>query len=309
MKTALVLGVSGGFGKHMAMALLQQNWQVQVLLRDAQKLPKELINRVVVCQGDANNLEDVNQAAQGSQLLIYGINVPYEHWQVKAIPLLKVSLEVAKQKQMTFLFPGNVYVYDPAQGPSFLESSPKKSVTTKGDIRIKMEGMLEEAANDGLKVLVLRAGDFFGKNVTSSWMNFLLKSNPKHYTLTVPGPMNIPHTWAYLPDLAQQACQLLEQKTWHKNYNEFNFKGHRFSFSELKNVIEKNTGKQVKIKKLPWWLFKVLAIFKADIREIIAMKYLWFNEINLESSELLFLKDSTKNNTVLIDSLLESNLI
>jgi len=307
MKTALVLGVSGGFGKHMAMALLQQNWQVQVLLRDAKKLPKELIDRVVVYEGNASNHQDVKLASKGCAALVYGINVPYERWHQEAIPLLQVSLAVANQEAMSFLFPGNVYVYDPQQGPSFLENSPKKSITAKGNIRIQMEALLAEAAQNGLKVLLLRAGDFFGKELASSWMNFILKANPKHYTLTVPGPMHMPHTWAYLPELAQQACGLLEQDNWPSNYHEVHFQGSRFSFDELKHVIEKRTGKPVKVRKLPWWLFSFLGLFKAEIRELVAMKYLWFNEINLDSSHPPVNK---KNNPPeLIDSLLESGLV
>ena len=309
MKTALVLGVSGGFGKHVAMALLQQGWCVRVLLRDANKLPTELIDRVVVFQGDAFNHEDVKLASQGCGALVYGINVPYERWQLEAIPLLSVSLEVAKQEAMTFLFPGNVYVYDPEQGPSFLETAPKKSITAKGEIRIKMEAMLKKAAQNGLKVRLLRAGDFFGKDLASSWMNFILKANPKHYTLTVPGPMQMPHTWAYLPELAQQACGLLEQGNWPSNYHEVNFEGHRFSFSDLKNVIEKRTGKPVKVRKLPWWLFRFLGLFKADIRELVAMKYLWFNEINLETGHPPMKRLNGHKQSELIDSLLESGLV
>jgi len=309
MKTALVLGVSGGFGKHMAMALLQQDWHVQVLLRDSKKLPKELQGRVRVYEGNAFNHEDVKLASKGCAALVYGINVPYERWQQEAIPLLNVSLEVAKQETMTFLFPGNVYVYDPQQGPSFLEGSPKKSITVKGDIRIQMEALLADAAQNGLKVLLIRAGDFFGKDLASSWMNFILKANPKHYTLTVPGPMQMPHTWAYLPELAQQACGLLEQDNWPGNYHEVHFEGHRFSFDDLKNVIEKRTGKPVKVRKLPWWLFNILGFFKADIRELVAMKYLWFNEINLETGHQPMTGSNRNNQSELIDSLLESGLV
>ena len=47
MKTALVLGISGGFGGHVAQALARQGWGIRALLRDPARLPARFQGEVI----------------------------------------------------------------------------------------------------------------------------------------------------------------------------------------------------------------------------------------------------------------------
>ena len=50
---------------------------------------------------------------------------------------------------------------------------------------------------------VIRAGDFFGGG-PGSWFDLAIAKRAAAGALVYPGPLDRPHAWAYLPDLAQE---------------------------------------------------------------------------------------------------------
>ena len=67
-------------------------------------------------------------------------------------------------------FPGTVYNFGPDTFPLVAEDAPQHPRTRKGSIRVEMEACLRQAADQGVKTLILRAGDFFGPETTgNSW--------------------------------------------------------------------------------------------------------------------------------------------
>ncbi|KAA3620343.1 MAG: NAD-dependent epimerase/dehydratase family protein, partial [Proteobacteria bacterium] len=69
MKKALVIGVTGGFGEHVAAALLDKGWHVKALVRDPAKRAG-LARGIKVVHGDARRIEDVRRAADGVDVLV-----------------------------------------------------------------------------------------------------------------------------------------------------------------------------------------------------------------------------------------------
>ncbi len=54
--------------------------------------------------------------------------------------------------------------------PVLTESSPQQPKTQKGAIRVELERRLAAAAEAGhVRVLIVRAGDYFGPHVRNSW--------------------------------------------------------------------------------------------------------------------------------------------
>ena len=100
MKTALVMGITGGFGGHVARELASHGWQIRALTRDPKKLP---INTPAIeaVSGDAANIADVRKAARGVDLIVYGVNAPYPEWEAKVVPWLDVTATVAEETGAT----------------------------------------------------------------------------------------------------------------------------------------------------------------------------------------------------------------
>lgn len=308
MKTVLIMGINGGFGGHVAEALARHGWKIRALMRNPLKLPTRFHGAEII-KGDASNIDDVRLAANNVDLVVYGINPAKYDWENKALPWLDIAATVAEEKTLNIVFPGNVYVFNPANGPEFNEESVIDPVTPKGIIRQAMEARLKVASENGAKVVIIRCGDFMGKNLLSSWLKFLINQNKKQTTLTTTGEVNLIHSWAYLPDVAQAVTEITTKLNELPAFNVFHFKGHQFSFNELSQSIAKVTGQKVMMKKFPWFIIKVMGIFSKLYAGLFEMRYLWKAEINLDGNKLNTLLGHDVEITPLNEILRETNYL
>lgn len=308
MKTALIMGASGGFGGHVARALVEQGWRLRVLMRDPAKLPAALKVAEVIT-GDAGDLEDVRTAAQGVELLVYGINPANYQWEGKALPWLENAATVAEERKLSLVFPGNVYVFDPADGPEFNETAAFHPVTSKGKIRVAMEERLELASKRGATVIVVRCGDFIGTQSPSTWIRQLIKPTSRGYTVSATGPVDLEHTWAYLPDVAQTVAELVAKQHALGAHNVFHFKGYRMSFNQMAETIRQTTGKKVKVNRFPWWAVRLVSPFSTLFKSLLEMRYLWNNVVNMSDDKLTATLGKPVPHTPLGEALLQSGII
>ena len=90
-----------------------------------------------------------------------------------------------------------------------------------------MERRLESGAARGkAKVLIVRAGDFFGARAVNSWFSQgLVKAGSHPKAITYPGRRGVGHQWAYLPDLAATMLRLVEREAL-DDFATYNFGGH-----------------------------------------------------------------------------------
>jgi len=285
MKTALIMGINGGFGGYVAKALMRQGWKIKALMRDESTLLPVFVGTETI-QGDASNIEDVRKAADNVELIVYGINPVNYDWVNKALPWLDVTATVAEEKGLNIIFPGNVYVFNPVHGPGFDENSIISPVTSKGEIRCALEERLNVASKHGAKVIIIRCGDFLGKHAHSAWIHHLVKSGKQQIKLLTTGPASLTHSYAYLPDVARSVAELASKFDVLPAFNIFHFKGNQFNFNDLATTMSKVTGKKVVIKNFPWFAIKVMSLYSKMYSGILEMRYLWNVEINLEDKKL-----------------------
>jgi len=108
-------------------------------------------------------------AAAGVQLIVHAVNPPgYRNWKGTVLPMTENSIAAAKASGARLVIPGNVYNFAPDAGPAIAEDAPQVPATRKGAIRVEMERRLRQASRDGVRVLILRAGDFFGPAAPNS---------------------------------------------------------------------------------------------------------------------------------------------
>jgi nucleoside-diphosphate-sugar epimerase len=308
MKMALVLGITGGFGGHVAEALAERGWQLRALMRDPARLP-ERFKAAEVVVGDAGCDEDVRRAADGAQLLVYGVNAPYGQWDSTVVPWLDVSARVAEAARLTIVFPGNVYNFDPADGPRFDEQAPMQPPTAKGRLRVQMESRLRRASAQGARVLIVRAGNFVGAHAPSTWLRHLIKRTARGYALSAAGPRDLKHAWAYLPDLAQTIAELIAQPDRLTAFSVFHFRGHEASFDDLAAAIQQASGHAVRMKNFPWWAMRLAAPFSAWSRSLLEMRYLWEHPVQLAETRLVATLPMPVPHTPLTEALVRSGLV
>ncbi len=176
-RTALVIGATGSFGGHAVSALIKHGWRIRALARDPAAAAAKAGPRMPIewVKGDGMSAEDVTAAARGACVIVHAANPPgYKNWGGLVMPMTRATIAAAKAVGARIVVPGNVYNYAPDAGPSIAEDAPQTPVTRKGKIRVEMERALREATTAGAKVLILRAGDFFGPAAPNGWPNWLV---------------------------------------------------------------------------------------------------------------------------------------
>jgi nucleoside-diphosphate-sugar epimerase len=146
--------------------------------------------------------------------------------------------------------------------------------------------MFAEAADRGVKTLILRAGDFFGGDGRGSWFDTVIVRAIERGKVTYPGPDDAIHAWAYLPDLSHAFVSLADKAGSLSNFEMFNFAGHSVTGRELHAAIEQAMERPLAAAGFPWPLIRAGGLFYPMWREIAEMAYLWKRPHRLKGDKL-----------------------
>lgn len=290
---ALILGATGGIGGALAQRLHAAGWRIRALHRDApaQQARNKQYDWV---QGDAMQRADVLRAAEGAALIVHAVNPPgYRNWATLVLPMLDNTIAAARQCGARVVLPGTVYNYGPETFPDIDVDAPQHPRTRKGALRVEMERRLEQAAADGVRSLIVRAGDFFGPGAANNWFSQgLVKPGRPVTAVSNPGRAGIGHQWAYLPDVAETICRLVACETTLDTFSRFHMNGHWDADgtrmpATIARVAAVASGRAVRVQPLPWWLLTMLSPFVTTLREMQEMRYLWRQPVRLNNRRLL----------------------
>lgn len=281
---ALVLGATGGSGGETAARLAARGWRVRAMRRGPPPAGHGHLDWV---QGDALSEADVARAAEGAQLIVHAVNPPgYRNWAGTVVPMLDNTIAAARRQGARIAFPGSVYNFHPAVFPRLSEDTPQHPVTRKGALRVEMERRLAEAAEAGTPVLILRAGDFFGPRAANNWFSqVLVKSGRPVSSVTLPGPADVPHAWAYLPDFAETLTRLIARGP-QASFEVFHMRGHQVTGRQMAEAVSRAAGRRVPVRAMPWLGVHAAAPFVEMMRELVEMRYLCRLEHELDNSRL-----------------------
>ena len=291
-RTVLVIGATGGIGGEVARNLAARGWRVRALHRDPEAAARRAgLPSVEWVKGDAMDAGSVIAAAAGADLIFHGANPPgYRNWAGLALPMLESSIAAAKANGARIAFPGTVYNFGPETFPLVAEDAPQRPLSRKGRIRVAMEARLEQAAGDGVPVLIVRAGDFFGPSVGNSWFGQgIVRPGRAPRALTYPGSHDAGHDWAYLPDLAETFGRLIARADELPAFARFHFRGHYFPRGvEMAEAVRDALGRpSLPIRRFPWPLVYLAAPFVETMREVLEMRYLWRETLELDNRRLV----------------------
>ncbi|WP_234689086.1 NAD-dependent epimerase/dehydratase family protein [Allorhizobium ampelinum] len=295
---ALVLGATGGVGGAVARALACRGYHVRALHRDAARMAAKQKERqppleplLEWVQGDAMNRDDVLQAAKGASVILHGVNPPgYRNWGTLVLPMIDNTIAAARASGACILMPGTIYNYGPDAFPLLSEASPQHPQTVKGRIRVELERRLEQAAGEGVRVILVRAGDFFGPEAGNNWFAQGLITPGKPVTrVNLPGRPGVSHSWAYLPDVAETFIRLLERAPDLPAFARFHMQGQVDSdgYAMAKAIRQASGSPSVRFKRFAWWIVPLLSPIVPVFRELLEMRYLWRESIALDNRHLV----------------------
>lgn len=150
-----------------------------------------------------------------------------------------------------------------------------------------MERRLLVASKNGARVLIVRAGDFFGRKAGNNWFSQgLVKPGKPVTAVSNPGRRGVGHQWSYLPDVARTVIELLARRDSLGPFAAFHMAGHwDADGSQMAEAIQRavapRTGRKPRVAAFPWWLLTLASPFVATFREMREMRYLWREPIRM----------------------------
>jgi nucleoside-diphosphate-sugar epimerase len=278
-----VLGSNGHVGNATMRGFRDAGWNVVGFGRSNRRP----VQGTTFMSGDANELAAVKAAIAGADVVVYALHLPYDKWGNGASERqLQVVIDAMAGTGKTLMFPGTIYNYR-ASDRFVAPTLRQEAEAPRGAIRIRLEGMLRAEAEKGsFRVIILRAGDFYGPGETGDWFDqAMLMDYPKgkiHHL----GDLDKGHSWAYLPDLGRAFAHLAGQRSTLAPFENFHFHGHWATHREMMAAIGKALPKPVSVSPMPWWLLRMVGLVNPIMRDIYRMRYLWLNEMELVDPRL-----------------------
>ncbi len=277
-RSVLILGANGRFGHAAVLAFASAGWRVLAQVRRVPITPwPAAVSYVTTPLPETDAL--AAQAA-GASVVVHAVNPPYTAWREQVLPLARLGMALAQRLDATFMLPGNVYNFGAAMPALLTETTPELPSGEKGQIRCELEAEMAARAGQGLRSVVLRAGDFFGAG-TGSWMDQAMVKSIAKGKLVYPGPLNVPHAWAYLPDLARAFVAVAERPRV-QGFERLHFAGHTLTGAQLLDGIEAaaaglglRPAKGFRRGGMPWAWIRFGGLVWPMWRSLAEMSYLW----------------------------------
>lgn len=281
-RTVVILGAAGRAANETGRAFVDHGFRVKAVTRDG----RSVLPGATAVAADGADASQLAKAIEGADFVLNGLNPPYTEWAEKAVPIARNVAQALRGSGATHLFIGNVYAFGSPMPRHLRESTPERPSTEKGRIRQEMEALFrQESEAFGTQTIVLRAGDFFGAG-SGSWFDQALASKLHKGVFTAPGPMDLSHAWAYLPDLAQAFVAAARSADRLPRFDALHFPGHTVTLADMKAAIEQATGKSLATSTMPWWAIRAMGLVNPMMREIAAMSYQWREPHELESDRI-----------------------
>ena len=281
--TVMVLGANGRFGRAAVLAFAEAGWTVIAQLRQAPRAP--LPAGVQQVQADALDVATLARAAQGAQVIVNALNPDYTQWARLLAPLTAAAIELAAATGATLMLPGNVYNYGNLLPAVLQDDTPFAATHPKAAQRIALEAALAEAARtQGVRSIVIRAGDFLGD--AGTWFDLAIGKGLTKGKFVQMGPTDLPHAWAWLPDLAQVFVAVAERRAQLAPFAALNYSGITLTGAALQAAFEAALGRPLQRSAFPWPLLRLATPFSAMLRALFEMRYLWQRPHRLDGQRL-----------------------
>ncbi|MEO8390990.1 MAG: NAD-dependent epimerase/dehydratase family protein [Polaromonas sp.] len=283
LRSVLVLGARGRFGRAAVQAFAESGWQVFAQMRPGgQALDIPGVRWLAVAPRDTAALAD---AARGATVVVQALSPTYTHkaWRDEVPALTQAAIDITRALGATMLLPASVYNFGSGMPERLHEDTPQNPTTFKGRMRVRSEAMVRAATQDGrMKAVIIRGGDFFGSG-TGSWFDLVMTKAVRNGKLTYPGPMDVPTAWAYLPDMARSFVKVAEHRHALPAFETLHFAGYRLTGQKWADAMAGVAWERgwlpakgrLQVSSVSWLFMRAVGLFVPTVAALCEMRYLW----------------------------------
>ncbi len=203
----VVLG-TGPVGSWIARTLADRGYAVRAVNRSG-KRTEFMPAGVEVVSADLSEARQAIEAASGAAVLYQALNPPYDKWHELFPGLQRSALAAAKATGARYVSIDNLYMYDSSATP-ITEQTRIAPASKKGELRAGMaEEVLAAHERGDVRAAILRSSDYYGPGVTGSALgDRVFPPILAGKAGEVLGGLDIPHSYAYIEDVARAAVAL-----------------------------------------------------------------------------------------------------
>lgn len=264
----VVLGAGGGSGSAVVRELTEQGAHVRAVTRAAATLP-EGVHHV---RADVSTAEGARHATEGAAVVYHCVNVPYQQWYDKLLPIAANVLDGAAAAGARLVMMDNLYMYGAGAGV-MTETTPRAATGRKGRLRAELERRLLEAHEAGrVQVVIGRASDFYGPGAGSVPSMMVFDRLAAGRTAFWVGRLDVPHTLHYLPDVARSLVILAGSdeafgEVWHLPADE------PLTGRQLIDLVAQGFGVRPRARRLGSGMMRLAGVVQPQVREVLELSY------------------------------------
>ena len=282
-------GATGAVGKALAAKLAERGQPFRVVGRSEERLRRDFgayEPLVEYCAADLSDSAAAARAATGVGTIFYTVGVPYPQFEQHP-KLTRVALEAAAAAGVRqFVHLSTVYPYGVPQQEFVSESHPRNPKAFKGRMRKEQEDLVLAADNpNGMRTTILRPPDFYGRDAELSYVRAIFDAALKGGTANVIGPIDTPHEFIFVPDLAETLIALSEkEEAYGKAWNVAG--PGLITTRQFAELVFGAVHQKPRLRVAGGFLLRVLGLFNPFLREIVEMHYLWTTPVKLDDIRL-----------------------
>jgi nucleoside-diphosphate-sugar epimerase len=263
-----VFGAAGAIGPVVVPELRSRGHRVRVVGRDAARLAG-FGPDVEVVAADLMDPAGAAAAAAGMDAVLYAVGVPYHRFDLHP-PMMRATVAAAKAAGVGRLIHiSNVYPYGRPQTRLVAETHPLAPHTFKGRMRKEQEE------------IVLGAHD----PAANSMPGYALKAIRAGKPADLLAPINTPHEWIYVPDLAPMIADLFDVD--HGYGTAYNIAGLGvLTVRQFAGKLFAAANRPMKFREAGPMLLRALGLFNPMMRELVEMSYLYETPVLLDDAKL-----------------------
>jgi nucleoside-diphosphate-sugar epimerase len=286
MNMQTILGSGGPIGIELAKELPKFTENIKLVSRN----PKHVMGNEKLVKANLLNLEDVEKAVEGSDVvyLTAGLKYNIKVWQNEWPAIMNNVIESCKKHNSKLVFFDNIYMYDEKHLSNMTEETPQNPVSKKGKVRkLISDKLLQEIEKGSIKALIARSADFYGPSIKNNSMltetvfNKLAKNKKADWF----GTLDKKHSFTYTPD-AGKATALLGNtdeafgQVWH-----LPTMGNPFTGGEWINSIANELSAEAKVRVTSKTMLNLLGLFIPIMKELSEMFYQYDRDYVFNSSK------------------------